>query len=79
MRGMEVLLTSCWIFPDTSDGQEGGPAIVYTDGSCLSNGKREPQGGIGVYWGPDHPRYGVFFDLVPIWRTCAGSLKEKKT
>lgn len=29
--------------------------IVYTDGCCINNGKGNPRGGIGVYWGPDHP------------------------
>jgi hypothetical protein len=28
---------------------------VYTDGSCFHNGKIGAAGGIGVYWGPDHP------------------------
>ena len=30
-------------------------AVVYTDGSCLNNGKYEPRAGLGVFWGPDHP------------------------
>ena len=33
----------------------GGRAVVYTDGSCCGNGKKEARAGIGVYWGEDHP------------------------
>ncbi|BFZ59558.1 hypothetical protein YB2330_000569 [Saitoella coloradoensis] len=29
---------------------------VYTDGSCLGNGKRNPIAGVGVYFGPSDPR-----------------------
>lgn len=29
--------------------------VVYTDGACTSNGFRGAKGGIGVYWGPNHP------------------------
>ena len=32
-------------------------AVVYTDGCCRGNGKKNAIGGIGVYWGPQHPRY----------------------
>jgi len=31
--------------------------VVYTDGCCRSNGKKGAIGGIGVYWGPKHPKY----------------------
>lgn len=31
--------------------------IVYTDGSCLGNGKRRAKGGIGVYFGKNDPRF----------------------
>lgn len=35
----------------------GRPAInVYTDGSCIHNGKKHAIGGIGVYFGPDDAR-----------------------
>ena len=30
--------------------------IVYTDGSCLSNGTRYAKAGVGVYFGDDDPR-----------------------
>lgn len=30
------------------------PLKVYTDGSCLGNGSRQPQAGAGVYFGPNH-------------------------
>jgi len=33
-----------------------GPAAVYTDGCCRSNGRGKSRAGIGVYWGPDHPK-----------------------
>nr|CAB3265613.1 ribonuclease H1-like [Phallusia mammillata] len=29
--------------------------IVYTDGACSGNGKKNCQAGYGVWWGPDHP------------------------
>jgi len=28
--------------------------IIYTDGSCLDNGKKCARGGIGIYFGDDH-------------------------
>ncbi|XP_052775583.1 ribonuclease H1-like [Mya arenaria] len=31
-------------------------AEVYTDGACSNNGFGNPQAGIGVYWGPNHPQ-----------------------
>lgn len=37
----------------TTDGE--GYLIVYSDGACHFNGKHGQQGGIGVYFGPDHP------------------------
>lgn len=30
---------------------------VYVDGACTNNGRTNPQAGIGVYFGPDHPWY----------------------
>ncbi|KAM9316098.1 ribonuclease H1 [Gastrophryne carolinensis] len=33
----------------------GNSTVVYTDGCCARNGRRRPQAGIGVYWGPNHP------------------------
>jgi ribonuclease HI len=30
--------------------------VVFTDGSCLNNGKKYANGGIGVYFGDDDPR-----------------------
>uniref|UniRef100_A0A7E4V9R7 ribonuclease H n=1 Tax=Panagrellus redivivus TaxID=6233 RepID=A0A7E4V9R7_PANRE len=29
--------------------------VVYTDGACTNNGYSNARGGIGIYWGPDHP------------------------
>ena len=29
---------------------------VYTDGCCLNNGQNHSVAGVGVYWGPNHPR-----------------------
>lgn len=31
--------------------------IIYTDGSSVSNGKRNAAAGVGVYFGPDDERY----------------------
>ncbi|XP_033644840.1 ribonuclease H1-like [Asterias rubens] len=31
-----------------------GRAVVYTDGSCESNGRRGARAGVGVYWGDNH-------------------------
>ena len=28
---------------------------AYTDGACSGNGQAYSAGGIGVFWGPDHP------------------------
>uniref|UniRef100_UPI00358F0464 ribonuclease H1-like n=1 Tax=Myxine glutinosa TaxID=7769 RepID=UPI00358F0464 len=33
----------------------GGVPVVYTDGCCSYNGKDEARGGVGVFWGPEHP------------------------
>uniref|UniRef100_UPI00358F1732 ribonuclease H1 n=1 Tax=Myxine glutinosa TaxID=7769 RepID=UPI00358F1732 len=33
----------------------GDTPLVYTDGSCIENGKVGASAGIGVYWGPNHP------------------------
>lgn len=30
--------------------------VVYTDGCCTSNGRRGARAGLGVYWGPQHPK-----------------------
>jgi ribonuclease HI len=32
-----------------------GFVVVYTDGSCLDNGGKNPKGAIGVYFAPDSP------------------------
>lgn len=34
---------------------ESKSVSVYTDGACSGNGKSNPSGGIGIFWGPDHP------------------------
>ena len=31
--------------------------VVYSDGCCLNNGNHLAVGGVGVYWGPNHPKY----------------------
>uniref|UniRef100_A0A8C4Q3X7 Ribonuclease H1 n=1 Tax=Eptatretus burgeri TaxID=7764 RepID=A0A8C4Q3X7_EPTBU len=33
----------------------GGVPVVYTDGCCSHNGKDAARGGVGVFWGPEHP------------------------
>lgn len=30
-------------------------ATIYTDGACSGNGQQGSQGGVGVYWGDNHP------------------------
>jgi len=32
------------------------PLVIYTDGSCLSNGTRYAKAGVGVYFGDSDPR-----------------------
>ncbi|XP_033333264.2 ribonuclease H1-like isoform X2 [Megalopta genalis] len=34
---------------------DNGYVIVYTDGACRSNGRRNAQAGLGVWFGEDHP------------------------
>ena len=34
---------------------EHGFVHVYTDGSCINNGQKNPSAGLGVYFGEDHP------------------------
>ncbi|XP_040283486.1 ribonuclease H1 isoform X2 [Bufo bufo] len=42
--------------PEASSSRlEGDSTIVYTDGCCSRNGRKEARAGIGVYWGPNHP------------------------
>ena len=36
-------------FRQTSDGF----VVVYTDGSCVGNGRRNPQAGVGIFLGPE--------------------------
>ena len=50
-------LTNVFLFSPESMGENnGGGVIVYTDGACINNGQHGSKAGIGVYWGPDHPR-----------------------
>ena len=35
--------------------------IVYSDGACKGNGARHAVAGIGVWWGPNDPRYKLSF------------------
>ncbi|XP_066918467.1 ribonuclease H1-like [Clytia hemisphaerica] len=39
-----------------SSSSTSSKPVVYTDGCCRGNGRSGAIGGIGVYWGPDHPR-----------------------
>ncbi|KAI8323162.1 hypothetical protein GQ54DRAFT_242304, partial [Martensiomyces pterosporus] len=32
------------------------PVVVYTDGSCINNGKPGATAGAGAYFGPNDPR-----------------------
>ncbi|XP_038057606.1 ribonuclease H1-like [Patiria miniata] len=43
--------------PSSSSGNSAGSgrAVVYTDGSCESNGRRGARAGVGVYWGDNNP------------------------
>ena len=34
--------------------------IVYSDGACRANGTPDAVGGIGVWWGPNDPRYYIY-------------------
>ena len=38
------------------DTVEESVTVVYTDGSCLGNGRRDPKAGIGVWFGTDDAR-----------------------
>jgi ribonuclease HI len=38
-------------------GDFSGPIVVYTDGSSLGNGKVGAVAGVGVYFGPNDPRF----------------------
>lgn len=40
-------------FDFTTDSE--GFVVVYTDGSCLGNGRKGACAGFGVYFGDDHP------------------------
>lgn len=39
-----------------STPQENAPLVVYTDGSSLGNGALGAVAGVGVYFGPNHPK-----------------------
>lgn len=34
---------------------KNGYVEVYTDGACSNNGRKNPQAGIGVWFGTNHP------------------------
>lgn len=36
-------------------------AVVYTDGACTDNGKKNPKAGCGVYWGKGSPLYVLLY------------------
>jgi len=38
--------------------------VVYTDGACSNNGRRNAQAGIGVWWGPNDPRYTILTQFI---------------
>ncbi|KAM8953229.1 ribonuclease H1-like [Pelodytes ibericus] len=45
--------------PSSADGSfkyMGDAVVVYTDGCCSRNGRLKARAGIGVYWGPNHPK-----------------------
>ena len=44
--------------PPPKEARRGATPVVdvWTDGGCDNNGGRNAVGGIGVYWGPNHPR-----------------------
>ena len=46
--------------------QNPSTPVVYTDGCCRGNGKQGAIGGIGVYWGPEHPRLFLSISSVHI-------------
>ena len=50
--------------------------IVYSDGACKGNGTPRAVGGIGVWWGPDDPRYSVFPPLLRLDQAKRVRLKE---
>ena len=41
----------------TSKSDNSGEEIVYCDGACKGNGKANSVAGVGVWWGPEDPRY----------------------
>lgn len=36
---------------------DDGYVEVYTDGACSSNGKRNAQAGVGIWFADNHPMY----------------------
>lgn len=45
-------------FDSTLRGERAGePLVVYTDGCALGNGREGARAGIGVWFGPNDPRY----------------------
>ncbi|XP_057335458.1 ribonuclease H1-like [Microplitis mediator] len=40
----------------TFERNSDGRIQIYTDGSCFGNGTTEPAAGLGVYFGPNHPK-----------------------
>ncbi|KAL7735903.1 hypothetical protein ACLKA6_002353 [Drosophila palustris] len=60
-----------------------GYVIVYTDGSCLGNGRKDACAGFGVYFGDDHPLNAgkpvlgrVTNNWVPGWKSRGWRLKN---
>lgn len=47
------------IVKDAEQVDENGFLIIYTDGACLNNGRRDAKAGIGIWFGRDHPRYST--------------------
>lgn len=39
---------------------ESNWVVVYSDGACKGNGKMGSVAGIGVWWGPNDSRLGIF-------------------
>lgn len=40
-----------------NDALEAGWSVVYSDGACKGNGKSGSVAGVGVWWGPNDPRF----------------------
>ena len=39
---------------------------VYVDGTCLRNGQQDPRGGIGIWFGHEHPWYVSYCSIISV-------------